>query len=106
MADTDYWKPPDKRVAVNLRLPADLKAHLDGVQQLWRILAEADGEDPDLVTFTYVCERLMRVGVDGVWAQVGEPAGLRGMPRTPEEWTRLKASILARRDKAKRQDKK
>lgn len=106
MADTEYWRAPERRVAVNLRLPADLKAHLDGVQELWRVLAAADGEDPDLVTFTHVCERLLRVGVDGVWGQVGHSAGLQGMPRNPEEWERLKAAILKRRAGAKRPAKK
>ncbi len=95
MPDSDYWKPPpEKRVAVNVRLPRDLKLHLEGVQELWRVLASLNGTDPDLVNQTYVIERLLRVGVDGVWGQVGHGAGLSGMPRNKEEWEQLKAYLL------------
>jgi hypothetical protein len=98
--DSDYWKaPPERRVAVNARLPRSLKLHLDAVQQLWRTMAELDGSDPDTVTTTYVIERLLTVGVDGVWAQVGQLAGLQGMPRNPEEWERLRKALAKNKSK-------
>ena len=101
MPDSDYWKaPPEKRVAVNARLPRSLKLHLEGVQQLWRVMAELEGKDSSTITVTYVIERLLSVGVDGVWAQAGHLAGLQGMPRNPEEWERLRKALT--KHKAKR----
>lgn len=97
---SEYWKaPPERRVAVNARLPRSLKLHLDAVQQLWRTIAELEGNDPAAVTTTYVIERLLSVGVDGVWAQVGQLAGLNGMPRTPEEWERLRKALAKHKSK-------
>lgn len=91
---SDYWKtPPQKRVSLTVRIPRDVKLHLEGVQELWRVLAQLDGSDPDSVNMTYVVERLLSVGIDGVWAQVGQLAGLDGMPRNPEEWDRLKKAL-------------
>lgn len=106
MADrsSEYWQtPPQKRVTLTVRIPKDVKEHLDGVIELWRILAQLDHADPDSVSLTYVVERMLRVGVDGVWAQVGHQAGLDGMPRTPEEWERLKTALMKKRG---RPDKK
>lgn len=91
---SDYWQaPPQKRVSLTVRVPKDLKLHLEAVQELWRVLAALDNTDPESVNMTYVVERLLRVGVDGVWAQVGHGAGLSGMPRNPEEWEQLKAYL-------------
>lgn len=104
MADTDYWKtPPQKRVTLTVRIPEDVKLHLDAVIQLWKVMAQLNHSDPEQVTLTYVVERLLRVGVDGVWAQAGAQAGLDGMPRTPEEWEQLKAALLKKKG---RPDKK
>lgn len=95
MSESDYWKaPPQKRKAVNYRFPRDLVLSLEAAQELFRLLALRDDEDPDGVTATYTTERLLRVSLDGLWLQVGAPAGLQGMPRTPEEWERLKKSLL------------
>lgn len=104
---SDYWQtPPQKRETLTVRIPKDLKAHLEGVIELWRALAVIDGSDPEQVNLTYVVERLLRVGVDGVWAQVGEPAGLSGMPRNKEEWELLKASMEAQYQKGRRKTKR
>lgn len=95
---SQYWQtPPQKRVTLTVRVPEDVKEHLEGVIQLWRILAKLNHSDPEQVTLTYVVERMLRVGVDGVWAQAGAQAGLDGMPRTPEEWQALEAALLKKR---------
>lgn len=95
MSESDYWKaPPQKRKAVNYRFPHDLTLNLEAAQTLFRLLALRDGDDPDAVTATFTAERLLRVSLDGLWLQVGAPAGLQGMPRNPEEWERLKKSLL------------
>lgn len=88
-----FEPPPEPRVAVNMRLPVGLKAHLDAIVKLWQVMADAQGVDSTNVNLTYVCERLLRVGVDGVWAQTGGKAGLTGMPRTDEDWDKLIAAI-------------
>lgn len=99
----DYYRPPSKKVMVHLRMPEDLRDHLDGIVDLWRAMAVAQGHDPDDIDRTHVVERLLRVGVDGVWAQAGAAAGLKGMPTTKEEMERLKASIVAPPKASKKQ---
>lgn len=97
---SEYWKaPPEKREAVNYRFPRDLKANLQAAQELFRVLAVLEGSDPEAVTATYTAERLLRVSLDGLWAQVGAPAGLQGMPRNAEEWEKLKKSLTKRQPK-------
>lgn len=96
-----YYRPPEKRIQLSFRVPESLRDHLDGLVRLWKALAEADGKDPKDIDLTYVCEQLLQVGVDGAWADVGQLAGLQGMPTTEEEWARLTKAI-AGRAKAKR----
>lgn len=91
-----YYRPPEKRVQVSFKVPESLRAHLDGLVRLWKVLAKADGKDPDDIDLTYVCEQLLQVGVDGAWADVGQLAGLTGMPTTEEEWARLIRAIETR----------
>lgn len=76
-----------------MRLPVSLKANLKAIVKLWQAMAEAQGHDPSNIDMTFVCERLLRIGADGVWAQAGTSAGISGMPKTDDEWDRLVASI-------------
>ena len=88
-----YSPPPEKRVPLNIRVPGSLKDRLNAIVKLWRVIAEANGHDPDSIDLTFVCERLLQIGDDGVWAQAGRGAGLDGMPRDDEEWDRLVKAI-------------
>jgi hypothetical protein len=91
----DYFATPEKKVALNLRVPESLKEQLKLVTELWKVMAEAKGLDPADIDMTYVCLRLLRVGIDGAWAQAGQLAGLDGMPTNEAEMERLKKAILA-----------
>ncbi len=91
---TNYYSPPpEKRVPLNIRVPSSLKDRLNAIVKLWRAIAEAHGHDPDAIDLTYVCERLLQIGDDGVWAQAGRQVGLDGMPQSDEEWDRLIKAI-------------
>lgn len=91
----DYFDmPPEKRVPMNMRIPASLRAHLEAILELWKVVAETQGLDPDALDLTYVVERLLRVGVDGAWAQAAKEAGIEGTPKTPVEIERFKERIL------------
>lgn len=88
--DMAYYDPPGtktRKQALNLRVPEPLRAKLDDVVRVWRIYAEERGEDAEQIDLTYVCVRLLDVGADGAFAEIG----LR--PSTPEEWARLKKLI-------------
>jgi hypothetical protein len=99
---SDYWQaPPQKRVTLTVRIPKDVMEHLQGVIELWRVLAQQEHKDPDSVNLTYVVERLLRVGVDGTWAQAAHGAGLSGMPRNKEEWEQLKAHLTKAKTKTR-----
>lgn len=90
----DYFEPPEKRIQLNFRVRASLKAQLQDVVRLWKIMAMARGTEPEDIDLTYVAERLLKVGVEGTWAQVLSFAGLDGMPKTDEDWTKLERAIL------------
>lgn len=90
----DYFEMPEKKVVLSVRVSEGLKEQLLLVVELWQALAEAKGGDPESINLTHVVERLLRVGVDGTWGQVGHLAGLDGMPRTAEEMAKLKAAII------------
>lgn len=91
--DVPYFEPPEKRVRLNFKVPASLRAKLEAVMRLWKIRAEANGRDPEDIDLTFVCARLLAVGVDGAWAEAGQLAGLSGMPSSEEEWKVLTRAI-------------
>ncbi len=97
--DVEYFELPEKKVAINIRVRTSLKKQLQDVVRLWTLMAEAKGSDPGDIDLTFVCERLLLVGVEGVWAQVGAVGGIEGMPKSDEEWATL-AKALAREAKA------
>lgn len=101
---SNYFELPEKRVALSARVPESLKGQLSAIVRLWRIRAVARGmttqEAEGSIDMTYVIERLLKVGVEGVWAQEGAAIGLTGMPSDDAEWGALERSIL--KDAAKR----
>lgn len=91
--DVPYFEPPEKRVQVTFKIPESLKGHLMAVVRLWRAKAIAGGHDPDDINLTYVAERLLRVGVEGVWGETGKLVGLNGAPTSDDEWAALEKAI-------------
>lgn len=88
-----YFEPPNKRVALNFKVPEALKANLQALVRLWKIRAEVYNFDPSDIDLTHVCTRLLSVGIDGAWAEAGKMAGLKGMPANEEEWARLSEAL-------------
>ncbi len=60
-----------KKEPLNLRVPESLRAMLNDTTKLWKMLAEARGEDADQIDLTFVCVRLLKVGADTAFGEVG-----------------------------------
>ncbi len=93
-----YRTPTEKRVPLNVRIPGSLKSRMQDGVRLWRLIAESDGHDPDDVDMTFLAERLLSVGVEGLGVQAEVFTGHRGLPRTESSWGRLK-EVLKKRGK-------
>ncbi len=70
---TIYEGPGQKlaKQALNLRAPDSLRAMLNDTVKLWKMLAEANGEDSDLIDLSFVCLRLLKVGADTAFGEFG-----------------------------------
>ena len=91
-ADDDmaiYEVPPAKKppVAINVRVEPDLRDGLEDVVRLWKVMAEARGDEASVVELSYVARRLWAVGVDQAFGEVG------GRPRDEAGWAKLEAEI-------------
>lgn len=60
-----------KKEALNLRAPESLRAMLNDTVKLWKMLAEARGEDADQIDLSFVCLRLLKVGSDTAFGEFG-----------------------------------
>lgn len=86
LASSDYvspkrmpnYEPPEKKVQINMRIPRSLKTRLDGLVEVWKRIAKANGDEPEDVDLTHVCTVLLRNGADASWGELG------GYPSTPE----------------------
>ena len=65
-----YFSPPEPLKPFSLRIPESLKAELEEIAGLWTE-AQKLAEVPGLVSINDVALRLLRLGVDGVWKEVG-----------------------------------
>lgn len=63
--------PKPKKEALNLRVPDSLRAMLNDTVRLWKMYAEARGEDAEQIDLTFVCVRLLKVGADTAFGEVG-----------------------------------
>lgn len=75
--DMSLYEAPDEKIgkgALNLRAPDALRAMLNDTVKLWKKLAIARGEPQDVVDaidLTYVCVRLLKVGADQAFGEMG-----------------------------------
>lgn len=76
-----------KLVPIQFRLSSDLIASLDAVVRLWQLIEEAHGGNAKAIDRTYVVRRLLNVGIDAAFAELG------GKPVTAEEWKKLEQLI-------------
>ena len=96
MAPIYYSTPAEKRVPLNTRVPGSLKSEMRGIVRFWQLIAESEGHDPEDVDMTFVAERLLLVGVDGVKVQAEVFTGHRGLPGSESSWGRLKKVLKNR----------
>lgn len=90
---SEYFDAPERRVPVSARVDESIKQGIELLIPLWRSRAIALGRDPEMVDQAHVIRRLLRVGVEGALAQALKQAGLKQMPRTPDEWKQLEKSL-------------
>ena len=60
-----------EKVQLNLRVPVALKASLERLRDVWTGILEAQSMDASHVDLTWVCIRLLTVGEEGAWAELG-----------------------------------
>lgn len=63
-------KPPVK-ATITLRVSDSLRAMLNDTVTLWQMLAKARGEPFERIDFSYVCNRMLEVGADTAFGEVG-----------------------------------
>ncbi len=78
-----------KKEALNLRVPESLRAMLNDTVKLWKLFAEARGEDADQIDLSFVCVRLLKVGADTAFGEVG----IKLVPDEGEEKGKLRAAL-------------
>jgi hypothetical protein len=84
--DMGYYSPhQEQRTAqLTVRLPKGTKEGLEALARLWTHIERVRTGDPEVeITVTDVANRLLRVGLDGAWAEIG------AQPRTEAEWTEV-----------------
>lgn len=60
---TDYTPAPEKKVPLNMRVPASLRKKLEMLVRLWKVQAEANKDDPTNIDVTHVATELLKDGV-------------------------------------------
>jgi hypothetical protein len=60
---TDYTPAPEKKVPLNMRVPASLRKKLDMLVRLWKVQAIANKDDPTNIDVTHVATELLKDGV-------------------------------------------
>lgn len=94
--DYDYESPPERREPISARVPKSLKQRLLEIVRLWKIQAQIRNEDPELVDFSHVAERLLKTGADGVWTRMRAATGIEKLPpSTDAEWASLEKAMRA-----------
>ena len=96
--DVGYFEPPAKKeqkVHMTIRVPEGLSNRLDGLVRLWKAMAIARGADPAEVDKSYVVVRLLSVGVDAAFEEVG------GFPADEKAWEKTLATVTKKISSAK-----
>jgi hypothetical protein len=90
--DMGYYSPQEQRTAqLNARIPKSVQEGLKDLARLWTHIERVRTNDPEVeVTVTDVANRLLQVGLDGAWGEIGM------QPKTESEW----AEVLKRAEKA------
>jgi hypothetical protein len=81
-------KPPDPKVQLNLRVPRSTKDGIEAIVRLWTSMAVARGEEHEHIDLSYVARRLLKVGIEGAFDEVG------GIPQSEDDWEKVEAAIV------------
>lgn len=96
-SEMGYYEPPKRKVQIGpFRVDPDIRRGLEALVQLWRVEAQAKGDDPKDFDLTYTATRLLTVGLDGAFAEILQEIGLERMPITEGEWERFQAALQKR----------
>lgn len=85
--DVSLYEPPDRPWELKLRSRQSTKRELEDVARLWRLLAEARGDDAEQIDVSYVIRRIVEAGLSQAFAEYG------GRPTTEAEWEKAKQAI-------------
>lgn len=85
--DVALYEPPERKVQLSARIPAEVREGLDEVVRLWKVYAEARGDNPEKIDLTHVLVRMLRVGTDQAFAEVG------GRPLDEKGWELVTSQI-------------
>ena len=80
-----YFQPFEQRTAqLNARVTKSIKDGLEDLAKLWTHMEKArTGDDEVTITVSDVVNRLLAIGLDGAWSEIG------GQPRTDAEWAKV-----------------
>lgn len=87
--DMSYFEPQERRTKqLTARVPKSVSDGLRDLSRLWTHMEQARTGDKEAeVSISDVVVRLLQLGIEGAWAEIGLPP-----PKTKEEW----AEIFAR----------
>lgn len=68
---TDYTPAPEKKVPLNMRVPASLRKKLEMLVRLWKVQATANKHDPTNIDVTHVATELLKDGVALAYKKYG-----------------------------------
>lgn len=85
--DVTLYIPPEKPWMLRLRSTTAFAEKLKGVVRLWKLTAEARGDDAAQIDMSYVVRRLLEAGVEHSFDEYG------GLPRDEAAWKNVEALI-------------
>lgn len=99
-----WYGPPDAMTTKNvydspmpqaserlaLRVTLAMKLDLDALGRLWRLYAQARGDEETEISEAYVAKRLLAFGLDHAFDQMGLKDG---RPKDDKEWAMVEESI-------------
>lgn len=81
------YRAPEKLKTIAFRATDKFEKMLDDCVKLWKLHAEARGDDVKSIDRSYLIRALLEEGVDKSFAEYG------GRPLTPEAWEKVETAI-------------
>lgn len=85
--DVTNYRPPPTPWMLRLRSTEEFRAELEDVVRLWKVHADARGDDADKIDLAHVVRAILEAGVSGAFANYG------GHPKTDAEWAAIEKAI-------------